>query len=73
MKSLIIFCTFLAFIVADELGDLAKLQRRLNSLKVEDIDKAELKPAESAQKEEFKCFVREFQKEANNERINVIY
>jgi hypothetical protein len=72
MKSFLIVCALLAFAsVGDAVKEFIYLQRLFNSLSVEDIDQVELPPSEIIRKEELKCFLKEFRKDENNERINV--
>jgi hypothetical protein len=72
MKLFLIVCALLAFAtVGDAVKELRSIQKLFNSLSIEDVDQVELPPTEIIRKEELKCFLKEFQKDENNERINV--
>ncbi len=72
MKLFLVLCALLAFANAgNAVKEYRDLQRLFNSLSIEDVDQVELPPTEIIRKEEFKCFLKEFQKDENNERINV--
>jgi hypothetical protein len=69
MKLFLIFCVLLAFVKADLVRDLNKFQRTLDSLPSGLLE--DLPVALQERKEELECFIREFEKDVNNERINV--
>jgi hypothetical protein len=71
MKTFLIFCVCLVFVKSDLVRDLRRGQSFLNSISLGDINEADLEGAIATRKEELKCFLREFKKDANNERINV--
>jgi flagellar biosynthesis protein FliR len=65
MKTFLVFCALLAFVKSDL--PLTEIQKALNSFKPTDIDNFSL----GKYNDVYKCFLKEFQKEENNERINV--
>jgi hypothetical protein len=70
MKTLLIFCALLAFVKSDAVEIVRWFQSALNSISAEDVDGYVLSPTESIRSEELKCLHTEFNKDANNERIN---
>jgi hypothetical protein len=65
MKTFLVFCAFLVFVKSE--FQFIKVQNALNSLTPGDIDNFRL----GIDKDTYKCFLKEFKKEENNERINV--